>query len=1202
MPLQIKMTHVKTLFFLAVLPLFAVAQPRQHTQPDTQPREHLNFDKDWKFHLGDASDPAKDFNFRAVPIFVKTGGAKGTAIAPDFNDSSWRDLSLPHDWAVELPFENSADPNVMSHGYKPVGGLYPATSVGWYRKHFTVSAADSGRRFVVRFDGIYRDSKVWVNGFYLCGNASGYSGFTCDITDYLRYDHDNVLVVRVDASQYEGWYYEGAGIYRHVWLNEYNNLHIAEDGLFVHSSVKLAPTRVATHASAGAQAEALSATVTVETTVANDNDAPATTSVSAYLTSRDGQLLGRSPAQPITIGPNETRTVSQTIMITHPKLWSPETPYLYRAGATLYAPSHASTNPGLKLVIDDQKMRIGIRTIRLDSSGLYVNGVYTKIKGVNNHQDHAGVGTAMPDYLQYYRARLLKEMGVNASRTSHNPPTPEWLDACDSLGLLVTDENRLLDDGEEYLDQFRRLVIRDRSRASVFLWSLGNEEGYVQTRPVGRRIAMTLIARQKQWDPTRTCTYAADLANVYQGINQVIPVRGFNYRINGVEPYHLEHPDQPILGTEMGSTVTTRGIYAKDTVNGYVPDEDVTAPWWANTAEQWWSLAAVHPWWIGGFVWTGFDYRGEPTPYHWPNINSHFGVMDMCGFPKNIYYYYKSWWTDEDVLHISPHWNWKGHEGQPIPVWVNTNADDVELFLNGRSLGKKPMPRNSHLEWSVPYEAGTLKAVAYKKGQKLTAVVETTGAPREIVVTPYKTTMRADGSEATVVNISVVDRQGREVPDADNLVRFHITGDLHILGVGNGDPSSHESDKPGLDPTAATSPTDPTAANATFIDSVAERHLFNGHCQVILQSGTHPGMTHFEATGDSLYPGSTDISLIIPGEPHSVLGWHPPVAKTSGRVAPSQAPTTNAATRPITKMLGADISFLPELEHRGVHFSDNKGERDAITILKDHGFNYVRLRIFNDPARDSGYSPGQGFCDLAHTLVMAKRVKAAGLKLLLDFHYSDYWADPGKQFKPAAWRGADFNVLMDSVYYFSSRVIAALKAQGTLPDMVQVGNEINHGMIWPEGSIRHPDSLARLIYAGICGVKAVDPGCPIMLHIALGGQNDESHFFLDNMLSRDVPFDVIGLSYYPRWHGTLSDLKYNVDDLAKQYGKDVIVVEYTQFKREVNDIAFGVPGGLGKGTCIWEPLNTWEQIFDKTGKANELLYLYDDISKDFIRH
>lgn len=1167
MPSLTKPTHVKTLLFLAFLPVFAVAQ-----------RSHINFDADWKFHLGNAADPSKDFNYRTVGIFVKSGKAKGTALAIDFNDSGWRTLSLPHDWAVELPFEYSPDSDVMAHGYKPVGGHYPETSIGWYRKHFTVPATDSGHRFVIRFDGIYRDSKVWINGFYLCGNASGYSGFSCDITDFLHYGHDNVLVVRVDASQYEGWYYEGAGIYRHVWLNEYNNVHIAEDGLYVHSTVKLAAR--------GPAPSAASATLTVETTVVNDNELPATTNVSAYLTSRDGRLIGQSAAKSVTLGPNETRTVTQTVMLDNPILWSPATPYLYRAGATL-------TTAGR--VIDDEKLRVGIRTIRLDSSGVYVNGVYTKLRGVNNHQDHAGVGAAMPDYLQYYRARLLKEMGVNASRTSHNPPTPEWLDACDSLGLLVVDENRLLNSGEEYLDQFRRLIYRDRSRASVFLWSLGNEEGFVQTRPVGRRIASTLITRQKEWDGTRTCTYAADLDNVYQGINQVIPVRGFNYRIKGVEPYHDEHPEQPIIGTEMGSTVTTRGIYTKDAIKGYVPDEDITAPWWANTAEQWWKLAAVNSYWLGGFVWTGFDYRGEPTPYHWPNINSHFGVMDMCGFPKNIFYYYKSWWTDEDVLHISPHWNWKGHEGQPIPVWVNTNADDVELFLNGRSLGKKSMPRNGHLEWTVAYSPGTLSAVAYKKGRKLNAAVETTGAPREIVVTPYKTTMRADGSEATVVNISVVDRQGREVPDADNLIRFHVTGDLRIIGVGNGDPSSHEPDKPGF----GASITDPNAPSGP--DTVAARHLFNGHCQVILQSGLHPGMTHFEATGDSLYPGSTDISLVIPGPAHAVTSWHPPTASARAVHPANDQNAPPASHRPITRMLGADISFLPELESRGVHFSDDKGERDAIAILKDHGFNYIRLRIFNDPARDSGYSPGKGFCDLAHTLVMARRVKAAGLKLLLDFHYSDYWADPGKQFKPAAWRGADFATLTDSVYFFTRKVIAALKQQGTLPDMVQVGNEINHGMIWPEGSIRHPDSLARLTYAGIYGVKTVDPGCPIMLHIALGGQNDESHFFIDNMLSRNVPFDVIGLSYYPRWHGTLSDLKYNVDDLAKQYGKDVIVVEYTQFKREVNDIAFSVPGGLGKGTCIWEPLNTWEQIFDKSGKANNLLYLYDDLSKDFIR-
>jgi beta-galactosidase len=1142
------------LLSILFLPLFALAQRLQ------------SFDANWKFHLGDAADPSKDFNYRTASVFIKSGRAGGTAIAPDFDDHFWRTLSLPHDWAVELPFANSPDSLVMAHGYKPVGGHYPTTSIGWYRKHFTISSADSGRRFIIRFDGIYRDSKVWINGFYLCANASGYTGFSCDITDYLRYDHDNVLVVRADASQYEGWYYEGAGIYRHVWLERLNNLHIAGDGLFVHSTVTPTPS--------GNSPAANTATVTIETTIANDGPKPATTTVSAFLTTREGKLLGRAPAGSMTLSPNEQKTIVQNITVQHPNLWSPENPYLYRAGATLRSGN---------TLIDEEKIRIGIRTIHIDAAGLLVNGKHTKIKGVNNHQDHAGVGAALPDYLQYYRARLLKQMGVNSTRTSHNPPTPEWLDACDSLGLLVVDENRLLNSGPEYLGQFHRLILRDRSRASVFLWSLGNEEQVVQTRTVGRRIAATMIQRQKEWDPTRTCTYAADLPNVYSGINEVIPIRGFNYRIMAVEPYHQEHPGQPIIGTEMGSTVTTRGIYAKDTVNAYLPDEDIFAPWWANTAEQWWALAADRSYWLGGYIWTGFDYRGEPTPFSWPNISSHFGVMDICGFPKNLFYYYKSWFTTDDVLHLSPHWNWKGREGQNIPVWVNTNADDVELFLNKQSLGKKPMPRNSHLEWSVPYEPGRLEAVATKNGRRITAFVETTGDPHEVVVTPYKTTMNADGTEATVVNISVADRQGREVPDAGNLIHFHTTGDLHIIGVGNGDPSSHEADRPGNG--------DP---NLTTVDTIAERHLFNGHCQVILQSGSQPGMSHFYADAEGLQTGSTDVSLINPNTtPHSVLDHQPRIATTG----PNGSSTIH---RPVTKMMGADISWLPELEARGIHFSDNKGERDAIEILKDHGFNYIRLRIFNEPARDSGYSPGKGFCDLAHTLAMARRVKAAGLRLLLDFHYSDYWADPGKQYKPAAWRGLGFLTLTDSVYAFTKRVLSALKQQNTLPDMVQVGNEINHGMIWPEGSMRHPDSLAALIYAGIRGVKAVDATCPIMQHIALGGQNDESHFWLDKMLERQLPFDVIGLSYYPRWHGSLSDLRYNIDDLARQYGKDVIVVEYTQYKTEVNNIAFSVPGDLGKGTCIWEPLSYGEQMFDKEGKANDLLYLYDDLSKQFI--
>ena len=307
------------------------------------------------------------------------------------------------------------------------------------------------------------------------------------------------------------------------------------------------------------------------------------------------------------------------------------------------------------------------------------------------------------------------------------------------------------------------------------------------------------------------------MGNVTSGVNEVIPIRGFNYNLGGIDGYRLSRPDQPLYGSEMGSTVTTRGIYVTDSVKGYLTDFDENYPPWASTAEEWWTLAAERDWYMGGFIWTGFDYRGEPTPFQWPNINSHFGVMDMCGFPKNIYYYYQSWWSDKDVLHIAPHWNWKGKENETIRVWVNSNAQSVELFLNGKSLGRKEMPRNGHLKWDVKYAPGKLTAVAYNNARKFEKTIETTDLPYRIVLSSPKTTLTADGQDATVVNVSVKDKKGRDVPDANNLIRFSLSGNAQILGGGNGDPSSHEADR--QEP------------------NEYQRHLFNGRCQIILQAG-----------------------------------------------------------------------------------------------------------------------------------------------------------------------------------------------------------------------------------------------------------------------------------------------------------------------------------------------------------------------------
>jgi beta-galactosidase len=448
-----------------------------------------------------------------------------------------------------------------------------------------------------------------------------------------------------------------------------------------------------------------------------------------------------------------------------------------------------------------------------------------------------------------------------------------------------------------------------------------------------------------------------------------------------------------------------------------------------------------------------------------------------------------------------------------------------------------------------------LNYTTYGQGRKRIAVAP--GKPSEIQITPYKTTMTANGKDETVIAVKIIDGQGNEVPAAKANVSFHIKGDGHILTINNVD------------------------LNAAKRSDTLWQVPVTGHCTVVFQAGRKRSFVKFQATADSLYTGSTDISMIIPGFAH---------------------PVTQMVYTPRTvhdKILGADISFLPELEAKGVKFSDKGVQKDAIEILKEHGFNYIRLRIFNAPANPKGYSPGLGFCDLAHTKVMAKRIKAAGLKFLLDFHYSDYWADPGQQYKPLAWVGQDFPTMKKSLHDYTVSVMRELKEQGTTPDMVQVGNEINHGMVWPEGNINNVDSLAQLIFEGVKGVREVSPSTAIMLHIALGGQNAESRFWLDNMTERKVPFDVIGLSYYPKWHGTLADLKNNMADLASRYHRQVMVAEYTQLKKEVNDIAFTVPNGESLGTFIWEPLSTWEQIFDRDGKSNDLINVYPEIAKKY---
>ncbi|MGC8596009.1 MAG: beta-galactosidase GalA [Candidatus Kryptoniota bacterium] len=755
-------------------------------------RKELLMDFNWKFHLGDASDPRKDFGYGTDEIFAKEGVGVG-AIRSDFNDSSWESINLPHDWAVYLPFVKTDDYAVMGHGYKPLGKEYPSTSIGWYRKTFEVPESDFGKRITLKFDGVFRDCMVWLNGNYVGRNLSGYSEFFFDVTNFVNYGGKNVLVVRVDATNYEGWFYEGAGIYRHVWLIETPGLHIPIYGTYVRTT----------------SLEGNSAALSLETEISNKDALPKRFILESFIVNEDGTVVTNVSSGEIKLSPYEKRKFIQAIKINSPHLWSPDNPYLYKLVSIV-----KSSN----MVVDRIETNFGIRTLRWDKDeGFFLNGKRVEIKGTCNHQDFAGVGVAVPDDIQYYRVEKLKEMGSNAIRTSHNPPTPALLDACDKLGMLVMDENRLLNSSSEYISQFKRLILRDRNHPSVIIWSIGNEEWGVQDKDIGVRIAKTLIRIQKELDPSRVCTFAANDGPAYDhAVNSVIPVRGFNYWLSAIDRYHSEHPDQPLIGTETASTVSTRGEYSKDTTRGYVSDYDVNAPPWGETAEQWWSFYDARKFLAGGFVWTGFDYRGEPTPYRWPDINSHFGIMDMCGFPKNNFYYYKSWWSDRDVLHIFPHWNWGGKEGQPVSVWCFSNCDSVELFLNGKSLGTRKMEKDSHLEWTVNYEPGKLEAKGWRNGKLLETKVETTGVPTSIKLFPYRNSVKDDGEDAVPIAVSVVDSLGREVPNANNMICFQINGPGKIIGVGNGDPGSHEPDK--------------------CPDGLWQRSLFNGKCMVIVQS------------------------------------------------------------------------------------------------------------------------------------------------------------------------------------------------------------------------------------------------------------------------------------------------------------------------------------------------------------------------------
>jgi beta-galactosidase len=794
-------------------------------------RERLLLDFGWRFHLGHANDPAKDFSYGLgrTGTFQKTGNflPAGTLA---FDDGDWKPIDLPHDWAIELPFQN--DPALNSKGYYPLGRNYPATSVGWYRRIFELSKEDANKRITIEFDGSYRESMVVFNGFYITRHSGGYDPFTVDVTDFANSGGKNVLLVRVDATSSDGWFYEGAGIYRHVWLVKTNPVHVKQWGTFVSSEVK-----------------AGEATLSIKTELVNESTTAANARVISTVLDPSGKEVGKS-VSPLTSVPEVgEQTYAQQITVKQPQLWSLEDRNLYRLITEVRAGND---------IVDRYETPFGIRTIRVDAAkGLFLNDKPVKIKGTCNHQDHAGVGAAVPDSVQYYRIRKLQECGCNSLRTSHNPPTPELLNACDELGMLVFDETRMMSSNPEGLSQFENLVRRDRNHPSVFMWSMGNEEGTANTE-VGLHILTAMKATAKEYDGTRPVSIAPIHAIGVGGLVEC-DIMGYNYMDPGAEAYHKEHLDKPVIGTETVSAVCTRGIYITDFEKGFVSSYDPYTTTGRASAEGWWSFCNARPWLIGGFVWTGFDYRGEPSPNGWPNISSQYGFIDMCGFPKDTFYYYKSWWTDKQVLHVFPHWNWPGYEGKEIAVWVHSNLDKVELFLNGQSLGAKEMKKDGHLAWNVKYAPGVIEARGYK-GDKIvmTTKRETTGSAAKLVMTADRQAISADGEDVAMFAVEVRDAQGRVVPVTDNDVTFKVSGAGKLLGTGNGDPTNQQADKG------------------------SSRKAFSGYCMALVQSVKNSGDITIEATSPGLESAKVTISATQVTLRPQVPVWERPAPSGQG--------------------------------------------------------------------------------------------------------------------------------------------------------------------------------------------------------------------------------------------------------------------------------------------------------------------------------
>nr|WP_279346175.1 beta-galactosidase GalB [Gramella oceanisediminis] len=783
-----------------------------------------SFDENWQFFLGDS--------VAAV------------------NSENWRELDLPHDWSIEGEFEQD-HPAGLGGGYLP-GGM------GWYKKTFKIQ--DSSKLTSIQFDGVYMDSEVWVNGEYLGKRPNGYISFDYDLTPYLKYDgQENEILVKVDNSkQPNSRWYSGSGIYRHVWLNTTNKLHVANWGSFVTTPIVSED----------------SAAISIESMIENEYPVSKTATIETSILFNEAEIS--STEENFSFEANSIKNIQQRITIETPQLWSIDTPNMYTAKTNIIIDGE---------LVDSYKTPFGIRTFEFDlDKGFILNGEQLKIKGVCLHHDLGPLGAAVNTRAIERQLEIMKDMGVNGIRTAHNPPTPELLDLCDRMGFVVMDESydmwnntKTKYDYANYWNEWHKkdledFIIRDRNHPSIIIWSIGNEI-QEQWKEQGVRTARELKAIVRELDTTRPITVAMNPpvnmpdANVTTQFDTakvslnpvaasgVLDIIGYNYAHQTYEHHQKNFPETPFIATETTSGLQTRGYYEfpSDTLkiwpvrwdipfDGGNPDHTISAfdqvrvPW-GSLHETTWKIIKKHDFLSGMFIWTGFDYIGEPTPYTWPSRSSYFGVVDLAGFPKDVYYMYQSEWTDKDVLHLLPHWNWEN--GQSVDVWAYyNNADEVELFVNGKSQGiRKKQGDELHVMWRIPIEAGTLKAVSRKAGKiVLEKEVHTAGEAFGLKLTPDRETINADGKDLSFIKVEIVDDKGNLVPRAKNQLNFSVEGEGKIVGVASGDPANHESFK-------------------------GKTHkALNGKCLAIVQANKNAGAIELTVSGEGLKTNTISIT------------------------------------------------------------------------------------------------------------------------------------------------------------------------------------------------------------------------------------------------------------------------------------------------------------------------------------------------------